>query len=210
MSVFPLPQYAQRRHDGIREYVLPAAPRDSFSSLVIHGAVDLGIDYGPEPPQMLVRPIPVDVIVEDLVRVWTTNQLSATDAEGPGIGHIKSPAPTDDELAVLRARQETYFRRLVYEADGKASSGKVGDISDLHRKAAEWLGVEANRDWVKPIVRLESKRCVGCGESILMNALRCKHCQLDILDWALKYGVEKAEDPIVWQRVQMVRSKTQK
>jgi hypothetical protein len=191
------------RLGGTIEYVLPAAPKGGFQTLTITGASDIGTD--PNTDEHMLRPIPVDAIAQELVVRFTIDRLGATTSVGPGIWVAPEPVPTDDqirkspEMAAALAKQEEYFRQLIYEGDRLSADSKP--VTNLHRVAAVYMGTE-DRPWVKEITERRTKTCPACGEMILAAALVCKSCQTNLLDWGRANGVTQEEDPVVWRKLQ--------
>lgn len=196
------------RMSGFTEYVLPAAPKGKFTTLAVSGASDIGINLMVEPAQLVVNPVPADAIATELVRQFTSSCLKATTTIGPGIFVAREAEPTDQQIldspeyAAALKRQEAYFRALIQDADALTLKGQP--VTDIHRVAAKWMGVE-NRPWFKEISEQRIKTCAACGETILAVAVKCRFCQTDLVEWALENGIEQSEDPFVWQRVQARR-----
>ena len=192
------------RLGGTVEYVLPAAPKGGFSTLTITGASDIGID--PNTDEHMLRPIPVDAIAQELVVRFTLDRLNASTTVGPGIWIAPEPVPTDaqiqasPQLVEAIAKQEEYFRQLIYDGDRMAADSKP--VTNLHRLAAIHMGTE-DRPWVKEISERRTKTCPACGEMILAAALVCKQCQTNLVEWGRANGVTQAEDPVVWRKLQV-------
>ena len=195
-SVFPIDVRVDRRHNGYTTYVLPAAPKDGVSTLVVTGAIDFGIDRTTEPETILERPVPVDVVADDLLRTFSTGQLGATDAAGPGICICAGDKPTAEEIAAIRTRQTLYFTDLVYSADLMFARGESKGILQIHREAAKWLGVEG-RPWVQELTPSSTKKCLACAETIQAQARVCKMCRTDLVEFAEKNGVSVEQDPFI-------------
>lgn len=201
VSIFPLEQTVVRRHNGIKTYHLPAAKPGEYVKLVVTGVVDPGIDYTTEPYTWVGRPVPVDVVVEDLVRAFTRSQLEASDSAGPGIGPIRGEEPTREELEELRARQEKYARMLVEHADALFAKGDLFAITPLHRAMARWLGVE-DREWVRELSFKPTKHCIACTETIPVQARVCQFCRTDLVSFMeANPDVDRSADPFVAELV---------
>ena len=216
VSVAPIRLFHRARHAhpsdvnpgkmaGYTNYELPPAPRGGFTKLVVTGALDIGVNQANDPPTAVPNPLDTNVIAQELVRIFSTHTRKATLSLGLGVFVADEPEATDEQikaspkLAEARAKQEEYFRMLVYEGDELNAKGMP--VDPIHRAAAIWMGAE-DRPWVKEISEKQVKTCPACGEPVLANALVCKHCSTDLIKWGVEYGVDRERDPVVWQRVQ--------
>jgi zinc-ribbon domain len=81
--------------------------------------------------------------------------------------------PAEAELAQARARRDAWHKRLVAEADEMWARGhSYREISDMHRRAAQALGLE--REWA--YVPQRQVDCPACGEKVKPGVALCKHC----------------------------------
>jgi hypothetical protein len=198
---------------GFTDYMLPAAPKGKFSTLVVTGASDIGKDWMTDPPQPIARPVIADDIAAELVRMFVGSAYRANTTTGPGIWVAPQPVPTEQEILDsqeykdARTRQEAYFRYLIQDGDVLHDKGQP--VTKTHRVAAAWMGTE-DRPWAKEVTEKRNKTCPACSEYILATAVKCRHCQTDLIEFATTYGIDKAADPFVWQRVQARTAKPPK
>ena len=194
---------------GTTEYTLPAAPKGKFSTLRVTGASDIGADWMTDPVQPIARPVTADAIAEDLAKRFVNSAYRGSTTMGPGVWVAPQPNPTDAEILAspemknAQERQEAYFRDLIQTGD--VLHDKRQPVPKECRIAAAWMGTE-DRPWAKEITEKRNKTCPACSEPILTTAVKCRHCQTDLIDFALKYGVDRAADPFVWQRVQTLQA----
>lgn len=184
-------------HSGRRMYTLEAAPRDSYTKIVLYDSQQMYPDLSdamapPENRAILPMPVTVESIVAALKSLWTTGGVGAMGMFPPGIDVIEGDEPTAAELTRLRATQERLCRALVEEGDAiKAGNGPKGHrIGITHRKALEWLGSE-KRDWFKPIEQGVMKKSAVSGNQIPMEAQY--DGTVDLLEHYVKYGFDPLE-----------------
>jgi hypothetical protein len=207
-SVYPVERRAERRHKRHTTYILPAAPRDSYSICRVFDTVELTTMWsedGTSENRIMMSPIPVDVVANDLVYTWSGQTIAAQAGHGPGIGIIAAELPTDEELAKLREKQRQFFEWLVQDANDKHLTGRQKDITGTHRSAAYWLRGEAAQQlpWYPKEEHRAVKDCPRCARQILKNALGCEHCSLDLIDWYTKYP-NLEPDPHVSQFLEQI------
>lgn len=213
VSIWPAALRAERRHNGITTYQMAAAPRGSYSKLVVYDTQQMV----PQPsersakPEWSPRPIPAIIIAQDLVSTWGGDTLGARSGYRPGIGMIAGDNPTVEELAALRSTQNALFNWFITDANGKHMSGEGVLISDTHRLAAkEMLDRGAERLAWYPVVDFAAvKDCVACGKQINQNALRCDHCTTMLPDFYMKYEIVPANDPAVASFIERIKLQTE-
>lgn len=200
-SIWPAALRAQRKHNGLTDYNLAAAPRGSYATLTVYDTQqwinipnDRSYKGSIEP-----RPIPAEIIANDLVATWGNDTVGARSGYKPGIGIIAGDVPTPDELAALRSGQNNLFNWLITDANGKHMSGEGVNISDMHRMAAkEMLGNGAERlPWFPVIEFALLKECPACGKQTESKAKVCDKCHENIVDWYLKYNLDTTLDPVI-------------
>src|SRR5205807_1033212 len=88
-----------------------------------------------------------------------------------GVFVAEDDVPTEDELALNRARLTGFYRRLVAAADREwERSHSYMFINDVERRAALHLGVD--KDWFyQPRETIE---CPACGENLKPGVAVCK------------------------------------
>lgn len=137
----------------------------------------------------------------NIVQFWADNTLAAHVGK-KGIGIIVGDEATPQELAFLEQAQRSYLSFLVEHADSLADSKHPNDhkkIGPVHRMALKLLGQdESQHKWSRTRVA-QNAECPECGERILARALKCKHCQCNIV----KFFVDRnlTPDPKLWPGV---------
>jgi len=114
------------------------------------------------------------------------------DLEDHGVFVCAGARPSPEELRAAAERRDSYYHRLVAEADTMWARGhSFREISDLHRRAAIALGIE--REWAYVPARMTE--CPACGEKVKPGVAVCRHCRA-ILDAekAAKHGLAAARD----------------
>jgi len=149
-------------------YIIPPAPTGDHSYIAIEPRVErvdigLGLDgkYGKEF-------WPARRIAEDVVGVHSYENY-----EKWGVFVCAGDRPTEEELSRARAKLTKTYQDLVFEADQlHARPNGFRDITDVHRRAAKYLGQE--RPWAYTPQQLVP--CPGCGERLVPTVAVCKHC----------------------------------
>ena len=155
--------YISRTH-GV--YHIPACPKGEPYAVLLLTARPDALDLGDN--RRFPFTISAREIAEDLLQ----------DLRDHGVFVCAGARPTKEELAAASARRDTFYLRLVTEADVMWARGhSYREISDLHRRAALALGME--REWAYVPVRLVD--CPACGEKVKPGVAVCKHCHA-ILD----------------------------
>lgn len=219
-SVFPLPQqktlcrmiYVGKQPDypdGYTRrftYYLPAARPGSYSVLeitpplhLIRSTMAAIPNAGPgDANRYDARPDTAHNEADSLVQEWS-GHYSLAGGNRPGIGIIRGPEPTPEELTELHARQREFSRWFVNEADNFWLQGRRDRIrvGGLHHMCAAYMGLknDPNHPWVSDMVG-SYKACIICSESIISTALGCKHCQKDLIEYAMNRDLD-----IEWLRI---------
>lgn len=211
VSIWPLagsPKDLQR-YRGLETFQLRAVPRGEYELIEVRDTYTWQYDWRSRSESEGVRMmhVPVSALkrAESLVRHWTSLHLANGGSPGiavvpsgvriPDLEGKKHTDPGFEDFAALLKRladqQTVCFRGLVAQANDLETKGKATEIQELHRSAAYWLMGDAAKalKWYKAITQdvLKEKKCVGCGEAINMEATRCKHCSLDLIEWYKRY-----------------------
>lgn len=161
---------------GEKPYILELT--DCFEEVIdlnaIRGAQDGRVARATAP-----KPVPVEQIREDLLRVWTGGLFAAGDtpipAEAkPGIIGIVGTVPTQAELNQLKTQQTLYFEILFTVGERLHKQSNWKEITDTMRLAADWLGYD--REWSNRAIARNSAPCPFCQTIIPETALVCAHC----------------------------------
>lgn len=220
VSIWPAKLKATRRHNGITSYEMAAAPRGSYSKLVVYDTQSwiVGVDESAslsnrKTVQTLTpMPIPAAVVAQDLVNWWGGDTLGARSGFKPGIGMIAGDDPTPSELAALQTSQEALFNWFITDAMGKHMQGLGVEISDTHRMAAKYMldrGAE-RLPWFPTVEFAAVKDCVACGKQIHQNALRCEHCTTMLPQFYMEYGITPENDPAVSDFIARIKAGKEK
>lgn len=90
-----------------------------------------------------------------------------------GVFLAAGPEPTIKELAAAHEKVETFFRKLIRNADQLYRRSKnTIEITDLDRLARQYL--QLNKDWDQEDGEMQA--CGGCGSKVLMGVAVCKIC----------------------------------
>lgn len=176
-SIFPIALKAERPFTGKTVYVLPAAETQSDIRTV---AIENGFEHvyvgnGKYTDQ----PVFADDIARDVAHEWSSGYVGQESGLGPGVWLCDGDVPTMEEIEAARAKQTAYFEHLVNQANGLFYEGKANDISDLHRKAAKWLGYESV-EWLNKMQQKALKECQHCFSKIDSRASVCSVCTRDV------------------------------
>ena len=97
--------------------------------------------------------------------------------------------PTPKQIRDAQARLRQTQAKLVSEADNLERNNKRSEIGEIHRQAAEALGL--NKAWL-PTEPVEAEACPACNKRIDPSSIICPECSaiLDI-EGAKKYFPEK-------------------
>ncbi len=212
VSIWPAELRAKRRQNGQVEYVIPAAPRGSYSKLVvfdtqqwIRRVFDAPGNEARE--EILPAPLTAQQVAEDLVHTWAGDTLGARSGHRPGIKWILTEDPTPADMAELRTTQEALFNFFIVSANGFHLQGKGVEITDIHRMSAKYMldkGAE-RLPWYMIQEFSDMKACPKCAQQIGALVLGCQHCGLDLPEWYEKWGIEPVGDKAVANFLETIR-----
>jgi hypothetical protein len=176
-------------HSGRKEFVLPAPKKGLVSYVNIYDSVQVVSDHSDQdtPGELTPKHVLVETIVSDLIRTWGNLHTSMMGVKKVGVMAIKGELATPAELRELNSVEETLCRSLVEEADMiEKGAVKGGVITEVHRKALEWLDSE-NRGWYRSIEKGHTKRSVISGNRIPLAAIVDDGA--DLIEYYVKYGL---------------------
>lgn len=185
LSIFPKEQELQLRHQGITTYFLPAATKANPTLLRVNDTYTWNRNWSVDDIAFYQAAIPANTVADNLVHSWAQSMVGARQGFGPGIMVIAGSEPTKLELETVHIRQEEFFNFLINQADDFEQEGKRFNITDVHRLAAEWMGVQG-RSWAKVMHEIKFVSCPACQEDIRAGALVCRHCSTDLEEFAEK------------------------
>lgn len=165
-------------------YFIEAAPRDSFSFVII-GPASWWKEIDEEQP-------PVEIVhnsfqvaqsfVNDYIRgMRACNMSDRTPGmfTVPGAYNRKSiEEKFGDKIRDAHQRQRNWYQELVRQADilWSRTNGNPLAIDDYARLAAESLGMK-DKPWMQDFKTIEMKPCKACGEMINYQYPVCRHCK---------------------------------
>jgi len=176
----------------------PVTDGKGFTRIVLYDTYQLVQDWTQDKPTVVKKDIPVKMVVEDLVRCWCSGRLTDSAEGGPGIAVYEPKIRLQEQLDALWHKQSSYFRGLVFQADRFFETKQWGNITNLHRTAAEYVGGEA-RPWYQPLSEGVMKSCPACQTKMERLAIVCGKCNTNIVKFAKdmqEIGV-KIEDPVL-------------
>jgi hypothetical protein len=126
----------------------------------------------------LPRMVPVDEIIADLIGKWASGLFGVPDGAHPGIMEIAGPVPTKAEQQQMEQAQTLYFNFRFSEGERLYRENKWGEITDVMRLAAEWLGHKTV--WSSTDIADTSEPCPFCTTVVPKLAIVCPTCQRQI------------------------------
>ncbi len=174
---------------------IPAAKQGDFEILHV---LDSFFD---QPMVGVNRPLRVPQPGEDIARSvvmdFCNTVIESSPEAHPGLGWVvgklskaeilsKHKAKIDD----ITAKQLNWFRKLIQEADAIYEKHRDARLlSDLHRKAADYLKIE--RNWNKDYSSVvQFKDCPSCHKPIHPDTVRCPECHAILnKEKAKEYGL---------------------
>ena len=172
-------------------FIIPPAPQDSFSLLVISGAsyfIPSPIDKQPPTEVQVNSMMLAESILHDSIP--SMNLVSATHRPGvfaiPGefnkttiLKYVHADGRSFQQLInEAKEWQQSYWTDIMNEADyfWSSSNGNPKAIPEDAKLAAKILGIEKTKPWMSNVVASELINCRFCGEMINPNFPICKHC----------------------------------
>ncbi len=217
-SIWPEELRMRMRNFHQKQFVMPAAPRGSYSLLYIHDDGEYSNRPRPDSPEddWIFLPKPAHVIATALVELWAKNMLGKPSGFYPGIGAVlgadldyldsHSDLPPAF-LANLRSGQSALFDWYITDGNGKHIRGDHTEITDIHRMAArEMLDKGAARlPWYHTTEFAAVKTCDACGDQINASAKVCPSCKENLIDWYLKYDLDASGDPVIASAIARIK-----
>lgn len=175
-SIYPFDRRVELPFSGITEYALPAAKSQTdITCLKVTNAFQLSQIAD----EHVEKPVFAENIARSLMNLWSQCVLGGEEGLAPGIWLSYSPVPEPEDVRVATEKQTAYFRWLVNQAHDAYLAGRRADITELHRKAALWLGME-DLPWIEEINQKILKECPACFEKIDSRATVCPNCKTPI------------------------------
>lgn len=178
-----VPRVIEEKLPGVNpgRYTIPAAKEDDIETLVIHDGYFMKYMLDDNYDRITTS---AEEIAKDIVRMYSTSQVSYSPDAGPGIFYLNGAIPKSivlskhkDKIDEARTRQQKWFMALVIDADdfwGKFRQHK--GISDLQRDACRYLGLK--REWLISIPDSNAPKCPACYAD-LVHTLQpiCGNCR---------------------------------
>jgi hypothetical protein len=188
-SIFPLPLRADRPYNGRTFYEIAAVEnQNEIQTVRVQNAMEnVYVGNG----KYNAQPVFADDIAKDVLNEFSTGYVGQESGQGPGVWICSGPAPNAEEIEVARGRQTAYFDFLCQQAQGLHIEGKGNQITELHRRAARWLGYETF-EWLEHMKQKALKECPNCFSSIDARATVCPVCTRDVVVAAPQQAEPKA------------------
>ncbi len=184
-------------------YVLPASPRDGFSTVKIYDGQQMILDRSTvsEDSSGSMSPMPISAQqdADDFIFHCTSGTIMR--AGGPGVILCAGDEPTQEEIERARKIHTVYARFMVNDGHTKFSSGNFKEITEEHRRQAEWLG--SNVPWKVELEQASTKKCPACAGDILSLALKCQYCQTFLPDFYVMAQLNAEDDVMVKRYLEM-------
>lgn len=161
---------------GLGVYHIPACPEGQEYSepLVIKGMNRDEYDLG-DSGRMSWNVLPGEQLAQTIVGISSGSPALSeftSNREWWGVFMSYNAVPTQEELAEARKKLTALMTVFLERADKLAAQGKLGDIQEMDRKAAQFLNQK--RTWAQLPEKMDS--CPGCGEPIKPGVIKCKEC----------------------------------
>jgi hypothetical protein len=162
------------------EYILEAAPSDSFSTLEIEQQTQ-----GRYVGNKLDMPetIAVEQIALDLLSSFRDG-FGFRNVEGkPGIWitESKNGIPTAAEIEAATRDQMLFADSVIEQATRFWRRKKYEDINEVHHMMAAWRGVEG-LDWQEGTSLNQAMKCPFCKKAVPGGTIKCQYCT-EIIDY---------------------------
>lgn len=194
-SIYPGPVDPQRRSYGpTRESSGPSAVRSMLYELTpvergdkpfvmelcdcFQDVIDVQQLSIENTKQRMPKPVDVNEIVNDLLKVWTGGLIGVPQGAKPGIIKIINSVPSQAELREMMSAQTIYFEYLFNEGERLHQEKKWDLITPTMRLAATWL--DRKRTWAQQNMSASSGPCPLCYEMVPNEAVFCNACKQQI------------------------------
>lgn len=216
ISIFPLALRKSVPLAGmIHAFEVPAQKANQYFRLRIGNSYQLirdtsDVNEANPTPGLKPAPVTAQQLANALVEDWT-NSISREGAPGVGILPIGVEEGTDEFKAFHKSlirQQKQMSEWLIQDASDKHGKHDTKSITDFHRACAKWLlgDASAKLPWFPQIDFQGTKRCVACDSEIKAQAKVCQHCNTDLVEYYVKYGLNEGGDPAIAHMVERVRA----
>lgn len=172
-------------------FVIPAAPENGFSLLVVDPASYYLASQNPRQPPNEFQ-INSALLANSIVQDYINSIAWASPGKRPGVFWING---AHDEVSILHSKDENgvpfltrlkmeeqiqkdWFLEVVKQADSlwARSNGNPTSIMEDARVGALRYGLK-DKPWMGDAVASELKNCFSCGELVNYSYPTCKHCK---------------------------------
>ena len=137
--------------------------------------------------------------INDYLQSIVGVNLSIPEEDGgpivPGIGISTTPTPSKDLIKQLMKRQQRYNNNMIEAGTTLYVQNRQNQITDDHRKAAEYQGVNAIYS-PRPHNLADTKKCIACAEDIKAAAVICRFCNMPQDNRALERALAAKYDAV--------------
>ena len=134
-------------------------------------------------------------VAEDFVNHCISGNIGGREGVHPGVMLCAGDEPTEAEIKHCFDTHTRYARWCVNDGHALFQRADHGNITEEHRRQAEWLGV--NVPWKLQLERTDTKKCPACATEIFAAALKCNSCQTVLPDFYELMGLSAENDPVV-------------
>ncbi len=199
ISVAPIEYRKQYIFAGFPTYVLPAAPKGGYAMVRVYDhqiwQLNRNTVTDTDPGKMDLLPMDANAVATDFFNYCILGNLGATEGRRPGVILCAGKEPTEAEISEAFRTHTEYARWVVNDGTALYNKDQHQNITDEHRRQADWLGVDV--PWRDRPDRVETKKCVACGGKIFAEALRCNHCQVNLVEFCESMDIVPEGDPVV-------------
>jgi hypothetical protein len=199
ISVAPVEYRKQYVYAGTPTYVMPVAPKGGYAKLRVYDhqvwQLNRNSVSDDNPGTMDLLPMNAPAVAADFRDYCIQGNLGAKEGHHPGVVLCAGEEPTDDEIALAFRKHTDYARWVVNDGQRMFLANEHHNITDEHRRQAEWLGVDV--PWKTKLERKDLKDCVACGGQIPANVLVCRHCQRNLVEYCEEMEIAPGSDEVL-------------
>lgn len=195
-------------HGGVgrKIYTIEAGSVERPAYLSLQNTFDMVIQQLGTEKGHYAATIPAAAYGNDIIRFWTGDH-PANKRGKKGIGIIRGKfnretsqvEATPEEIAELERHQHGFLSYLVERADNFWDRGEREKIGNEHRRALRMLKLDVGQHpWFRSKIQIYND-CPYCAEKVQVDAIFCKVCRQDIVEYFMKRGL--VPDVGQWPRV---------
>jgi hypothetical protein len=194
-------------HGGIgrKVYHIEAGSVEKPAYMILQNTFDMIIQQIGQEKGSYPATIPAAAYGNDIIRYWTGDHPANTRGK-KGIGIIKGQInaknqieATPQEIHELERLQNGYLDYLIERADNFWDRGDRDKIGVQHKRALALRNQDITlHPWFRSRVQMFNE-CPNCAEPIKSDAIFCKVCSQNVVDYFIKYN--EVPDAAKWPRV---------